>query len=185
MLMTAYASGVRVSELVKLQVRDIHSQRMLLHVRSGKGDKDRFSVLSKSLLRELRGYWLHFRPETWLFLNQAGNPMSSESAQRMFYAAKERAGVTSGHGIHSLRHSFATHLLESGIDLMVISRLLGHRQLSTTSKYLHVTNRHIRNVISPLDLLPRSNVDLSNVDLCSEDGPSGDGPQPKGEQRGT
>lgn len=155
MLMTAYASGVRVSELVKLQIGDIHSQRMLIHVRHGKGDKDRFTLLSQSLLNELRVYWRCFRPQTWLFLNRDGDPMSSESAQRIFYAAKDKAGIASGHGIHSLRHSFATHLLESGIDLTVISRLLGHRQLSTTSKYLHVTNRHIENIVSPLDLLPK------------------------------
>lgn len=153
MLMTAYASGIRVSELVNLQVRDIHSQRMLIHVRSGKGDKDRFTLLSKRLLNELRAYWLWCRPETWLFPNRYGEPMAVKSIQEIFYKAKRRAQVESGYGIHSLRHSFATHLLESGVELTVISRLLGHTRLSTTAVYLHVTNRHIVGIKSPLDLL--------------------------------
>lgn len=154
MLMTAYSAGLRVSELVNLQVKDIHSARMLIHVRSGKGDKDRFTLLSGRLLAELRAYWLWCRPETWLFLNRDGGPMSADSAQQIFYKAKTKAGIKTGQGIHSLRHSFATHLLESGVDMTLISRLLGHKNLSTTAIYLHVTNRHLSNIKSPLDLLP-------------------------------
>jgi site-specific recombinase XerD len=153
MLMTSYASGVRVGELVNLQVKDVHSQRMLIHVRSGKGDKDRFTLLSVRLLNELRAYWMQYRPETWLFPNRSGSQMAPSSIQHVYYQAKEKAAIETGHGIHSLRHSFATHLLEAGTELPDISRLLGHRSLSTTGKYLHVTNRQIQGIQSPLDLL--------------------------------
>jgi site-specific recombinase XerD len=153
MLMTAYASGVRVAELVRLRVDDIHSQRMLIHVRSGKGNKDRYTLLSARLLSELRTYWKQQRPRPWLFPNQHGAPLSVSTPQKVFHRAKQRAGITRGHGIHCLRHSFATHLLEAGVDLTVISRLLGHRSLSTTARYLHVTNRHVQGIRSPLDLL--------------------------------
>ena len=155
MLMTAYSAGLRVSELVNLQVKDIHSERRMIHVRSGKGDKDRFTLLSDRLLYELREYWRWARPETWLFLNQHGRPMSIDSAQQIFYKAKAKAGIQSGHGIHSLRHSFATHLLESGVDMSLIGRLLGHSNLSTTAIYLHVTNRHLSDIKNPLELLPQ------------------------------
>lgn len=155
MLMTAYSAGLRVSELVNLQVKDIRSDRMLIHVRGGKGDKDRFTLLSSRLLKELRAYWLWCRPKTWLFLNRNEVQLSTSSAQQIFYDAKEKADIQTGHGIHSLRHSFATHLLESGVDLTLISRLLGHKTLSTTAVYLHVTNRHLRDIKSPLDLLPK------------------------------
>ena len=154
MLMTAYSSGVRVRELVRIEIRDIHSERMLIHVRHGKRDKDRFTILSPRLLEELRRYWLDDRPPKWLFPGRNGGPLSTKSIASAYYKAKQKAGVESGHGIHSLRHSFATHLLESGVDLITISRLLGHSSLSTTAKYLHVTNRHIRNIRSPFDLLP-------------------------------
>ena len=153
MLMTSYASGVRVGELVKLGVEDIHSSRMLIHVRSGKGDKDRFTLLSTRLLDELRAYWKQHRPQLWLFPNRDGLPMSTSSIQQVFYDAKQRADIQHGHGIHSLRHSFATHLLEARVDLPTISGLLGHRSLSTTARYLHVTSRHIRGIQSPFDLL--------------------------------
>lgn len=153
MLMTSYASGVRVAELAALQIPDIHSQRMLIHVRSGKGDKDRFTILSPRLLDELRRYWSLYRPETWLFPNSDGQQIHPDSIGRVFYNAKRKANITSGNGIHCLRHSFATHLLESGVDLVTISRLLGHRHLSTTAKYLHVTSRHMQGINSPLDLL--------------------------------
>ena len=167
MLMTAYSAGLRVSELVNLQVKDIHSARMLIHVRSGKGDKDRFTLLSARLLEELRAYWLWCRPETWLFLNRDGGHMSADSAQQIFYKAKTKAGIETGHGIHSLRHSFATHLLESGVDMTLISRLLGHKNLSTTAIYLHVTNRHLSDIKSPLDLLPKP-VEPDDLDKPTE-----------------
>lgn len=153
MLMTTYGGGLRVSEVVNLKVTDIHSPRMMLHIRQGKGSKDRYTILSQRLLTELRQYWLDQRPEDWLFPNPHGKSLSRTCLQQVYYQAKERAGITRGGGIHALRHSFATHLLESGVDLTIIARLLGHRHLSTTTQYLHVTTKHVRGVRSPLDLL--------------------------------
>jgi len=152
--MTCYGAGLRVSELVHLQLDDIHSQRMLIHVRAGKGNKDRYTLLSPRLLSELRSYWRTYRPRPWLFVNRAGNgPLPTATAQKVFYLLKQRAGITRGHGIHSLRHSFASHLLEAGVDLPTLQRLLGHTSLATTAKYLHVTSKHLGSVRSPLDLL--------------------------------
>lgn len=154
LLMTAYAGGLRVSELVRLRPEEIHSERMLIRVRQGKGRKDRYTLLSASLLTELRSYWRAERPGEWLFPNRAGSDhLAVATAQKVYYAARERAGIAHGHGIHSLRHSFATHLLEAGVDLPTIQRLLGHTSLATTAKYLHVTSQHMRDARSPLDLL--------------------------------
>lgn len=154
MLMTAYAAGLRVSELVQLRVDDIRSERMLILVRSGKGDKDRYTLLSPRLLTELRSYWRQYRPSPWLFPGPQGNaPLTTHSPQKVFQQAKAKAGIKHGHGIHSLRHSFATHLLEAGVDLRTIQRLLGHTALSTTARYLHVTQKHLSSVNSPLELL--------------------------------
>jgi len=153
MLMTAYGGGLRVSEVVNLQIGDIHSERMLIHVRSGKGNKDRYTILSRRLLKELRDYWVAFQPDLWLFPNWYGQPLSTACLQKVYYASKQRAGITRGQGIHCLRHSFATHLLEAGVDLTTIGRLLGHRGLSTTARYLHVTTKHVQGIRSPLDLL--------------------------------
>jgi len=153
LLMTAYSAGLRVSELVHLCVDDIRSDRMLILVRGGKGDKDRYTLLSPRLLEELRGYWIQFRPRRWLFPGPKERPLSVSTPQRVFYRAKTKAGIKHGHGIHSLRHSFATHLLEAGVDVATIGRLLGHSALSTTAKYLHVTQKHLGSVKSPLDLL--------------------------------
>lgn len=154
MLMTAYGAGLRVSELVRLKPQDIHSERMLIRVDQGKGRKDRYTLLSPRLLEELRAYWRAYRPETWLFPSPRGSrPLHVTTAKQMYYAAKERAGITRGHGIHCLRHSFATHLLEAGADLLTIQRLLGHTKLSTTVRYLHVTSQHLAALSSPLELL--------------------------------
>ena len=154
LLMTAYAAGLRVSELVHLRPQDIDSKRMVIRVEQGKGRKDRYTLLSPRLLEELRGYWRMYRPAIWLFPGRDGSrPIDATTAQKLYYAAKERAGITRGHGIHCLRHSFATHLLEAGVDLPTIQRLLGHTSLSTTARYLHVTSQHLACVTSPLDLL--------------------------------
>ncbi len=153
MLMTTYGAGLRVSEVVQLKIVDIQSERMMIHVRNGKGSKDRYTILSDRLLKELREYWLAEQPEEWLFPNRQGQPLSTTALQVVYYKAKRRAGITRGHGIHCLRHSFATHLLEAGVDLTIIARLLGHRCLSTTARYLHVTNKHVQGIRSPLDLL--------------------------------
>jgi site-specific recombinase XerD len=154
LLMTAYGGGLRVSELVRLLPRDIHSERMLIRVNQGKGRKDRYTLLSPRLLEELRAYWRQFRPPHWLFSGKDGNrPLPIATAQKVFSTAKQRAGIQHGHGIHCLRHSFATHLMEAGVALPVIQRLMGHSCLSTTAKYLHVTSQHLSSLGSPLDLL--------------------------------
>ena len=153
MLMTTYGGGLRACELVRLEPHDIHSQRMLIHVRQGKGRKDRYTLLSESLLEELRLYWSVYRPQRWLFENRSGGAIAKGTAQSMFRQVKQRAGITRGHGIHCLRHSFATHLMEAGVPLPTIQRLMGHKSLTTTAKYLHVTSQHVAGVRSPLDLL--------------------------------
>jgi site-specific recombinase XerD len=164
LLMTAYGGGLRVSELVQLKIQDIHSDRMLIRVNQGKGRKDRYTLLSPRLLEELRAYWRQYRPRPWLFLGRDGSShLSPGTAQTVFYRCKERARIEHGHGIHSLRHSFATHLLEAGVELLIIQRLMGHTQLRTTAKYLHVTSQYLGNIRSPLDLLrPPSDTDEDN-----------------------
>ena len=154
LLMTAYGGGFRVSELVQLEPRDIHTERMLIRIDQGKGRKDRYTLLSPQLLEELRAYWREYRPQRWLFEGaKPGQHLAADSAGRLFDRAKLRAGIQHGHGIHSLRHSFATHLMEAGVALPVIQRLMGHTSLTTTAKYLHVTSQHLESIRSPLDLL--------------------------------
>lgn len=154
LLMTAYAAGLRVSELTRLRPVDIHSERMLIRVNQGKGRKDRYTLLSPRLLSELRAYWQLYRPNHWLFPGQRpAAPLTISTAQRAFDKAKKLAGIRHGQGIHSLRHSFASHLVESGIDLATLQRLLGHTSLATTATYLHVTEKRLSAVDSPLDLL--------------------------------
>ncbi len=155
LLRTAYATGLRVSELVHLQVSDIHSQRMLIRVDQGKGRKDRYTLLSARLLAELRDYFRMARPQTWLFPSpRIEGPISRSAAQDAYDKAKQRAGITRGRGIHTLRHCFATHLLEAGVDLKTIQELLGHRSILTTARYLRVSRKTLAATRSPLDLLP-------------------------------
>ena len=154
LMMTCYGAGLRVSELVRLQAQDIHSDRMLIHVREGKGRKDRFTLLSPRLLEELRNHWRIYRPKLWLFTGRdPSKPLPAGTAGQVFYNLKKRANIRHGHGIHSLRHSFATHLLEAGIDLPSLQRLLGHASLATTAGYLHVTSKHLQSFRSQLELL--------------------------------
>ncbi len=154
-LMTTYAAGLRLSEACHLQIGDIDSDRMTLRVEQGKGAKDRYTLLSPGLLKELRRYWIVHRPTLWLFA-RARNPQMpilAKSAARIFHAAKDRAGITKVGGIHALRHAFATHLLEAGTDVHTIQRLLGHGSLSTTARYFHLAQKHLSGAASPLDLL--------------------------------
>ncbi len=156
LLMTTYAAGLRLGEVCRLQVSDIESapERMCLKVRQGKGGKDRYTLLSPQLLTTLRQYWQDRRPRPWLFPNPSGDgPICDTTPQRMYHAACERAGLTNAAGIHTLRHSFATHLLEAGVDLHTIQRLLGHGHIATTMRYLHLAQHRLTGTTSPLDLL--------------------------------
>jgi integrase/recombinase XerD len=156
LLMTVYAAGLRVSEVVRLQLQDIESDpsRMLIRINQGKGNKDRYTLLSERLLAELRAYWKIECPRPWLFPDAKGKrPMSSGTAQKIYNRASRRAGIEQGRGIHTLRHCFATHLLDAGVDPRTIQFLMGHRSIKTTVHYLHVSRRNLMQVRSPLDLL--------------------------------
>ena len=155
-LMTTYAAGLRVSEVCALQVADIESapDRMCLKVRQGKGGQDRYTLLPPRLLESLRLYWHDHRPRPWLFPNAADDgPMRDQTAQRMYCAARDAAGIPREGGIHTLRHAFATHLLETGVDLPTLQRLLGHGHISTTMRYLHLARSRVTGTTSPLELL--------------------------------
>jgi integrase/recombinase XerD len=155
LLMTTYAAGLRVGEVVRLKLTDIESERLLLRIEQGKGRKDRYTLLSTRLLTELRAYWRLYRPAPWLFTGlDPQKPMPIGTAQKIYYHAKQRAGITHGHGIHTLRHCFATHLLEAGVDVRTIQMLLGHRSLDTTTRYLRITRQYLATLHSPFDLLP-------------------------------
>jgi len=153
LLMTAYATGVRVSELVRLKVSDIDSERMMVKVEQGKGRKDRYTILSQRLLEELRSYWKEHRSPIWLFPNRKGGSISIDYAQRIYNWAKHKAQIHKGKGIHTLRHCFATHLLEAGVDLVTIKTLLGHNSLQSTQRYLQIRQHKLTATGSPLDLL--------------------------------
>jgi integrase/recombinase XerD len=159
-LLTLYATGMRREELVHLKIDDIDSSRMLIHIRQGKGRKDRDVILSPKLLDELRQYWRRTEPKpiTYLFPgkgpHQKGDvPMQGKSVFDAVQQAARRAGLSKHVHPHTLRHSFATHLLESGADLHTIQLLLGHTDLRTTSRYLHLSERHLKAAASPLDSL--------------------------------
>jgi len=154
LLQVAYGCGLRLSELLHLQVRDIDSSRMVIHVRQGKGAKDRLVPLSLRLLEELRAYWRTCRPSTWLFPGQkTDSTLSAGNIQRRFSHLVKRIGLTKHCSMHTLRHSYATHLLEAGVDLLTLKALLGHTSLQTTARYLHVSTHRIQQAPSLLDLL--------------------------------
>lgn len=154
MLMLAYSSGLRVSEVVSIRTKDIDSSRMCILIKQAKGKKDRIVKLSPVLLIMLREYWNRYKParDGVLFEGQySGEPYSTRSLQLVLAAAKQKAGVLKPGSIHALRHSFATHLLDKGTDVTMIMKLLGHNDIKTTLRYLHVTNRDMLQIISPLD----------------------------------
>lgn len=151
MLMLAYSAGLRVSEIVNLKVENIDSKRMTIFIARAKGKKDRITVLSDRLLNELRTYYKEYKPKNYLFEGAGNKPYSIRSVQEVFSKAKREAGVRNKGGIHTLRHSYATHLLESGTDIRFIQELLGHNSINTTLRYTHVSIRTIRNIKSPLD----------------------------------
>ena len=155
-LMVAYSAGLRLSEILNLRVEDIDSARMVLRVRQGKGKKDRYTLLSPVMLERLRAYWKLYRPKTYLFASKRGDrPISESCLQRACTSAAREAGLAKGVGVHTLRHCFATHLLESGTPVPVIQRLLGHRSVTTTALYTHVSAQALHETTSPLDLLER------------------------------
>jgi len=159
LLMTLYATGVRRAELTHLKMGDIDSQRMVIHVRGGKGRKDRDVMLSPKLLDELRAHWRRFKrkPSTWLFpgnrWHTGDTPIDTKVVWYACQQAAQRAGIQKNVHPHTLRHCFATHLLEAGADLRTIQMLLGHRDLEETTIYLHLSERHLSATASPLDLL--------------------------------
>jgi len=157
-LMTVYGAGLRLDEACHLKAEQINRARMQIRVVQGKGRKDRYTLLSPKLLEELERYWQCFRPAHWLFpaSGDPQAPMDPRVGQKIFYTAVQRAGVPRKGGIHSLRHSFATHLLEAGVEITVVQRLLGHSSLSTTSNYLHVRQERLAQIKSPLQLLDLS-----------------------------
>lgn len=155
LLMTVYGAGLRVSEVVRLKPHHIESDRMLIRVEQAKGRVDRYTILQERLLEELRIYWRVYRPgREWLFPGSDRNqPLSVASAQRIYNQARDKAGITRGRGIHTLRHCFATHMLEAGEDIDSIQRWMGHKSIVTTSGYLHVCKPRQRTAKSPLDEL--------------------------------
>lgn len=153
LLMTTYGAGLRVSEVVRLRPEHIESDRHLIRVEQAKGGKDRYTVLPDRLLEELRNYWRVFHPNPWLFSGRdPSRPMPIGTAQKIFYLIRSRAGLTEG-SMHTLRHSFATHMLESGGDIYELKRLLGHSAIATTSGYIHISKKHLCEITSPLDRL--------------------------------
>jgi integrase/recombinase XerD len=155
-LTTAYAAGLRISEALRLEVRDIDSKRMVIHIRSAKNGKDRLVLLSPELLAKLRLYWVESRPRgRYLFPGRNGQPVHIDVIRRALQATVREVGIKKRVTLHSFRHGFATHLLEDGTDVRVIQALLGHSNLATTAHYTQVSTRNFKNVTSPLDRLTR------------------------------
>ncbi|MFD0671649.1 tyrosine-type recombinase/integrase [Cohnella sp. GCM10027633] len=153
-LLLTYSSGLRVSEVVRLKFGDLDADRRTLLVRQGKGRKDRITVLSEHAFAAVQTYILSYKPDKWLFPGQRPNsPISERSVQKMFEKALFDAEIKKDVSLHCLRHSFATHLLEGGIDIRYIQELLGHRNVQTTEIYTHVATRNIKNIKSPLDTM--------------------------------
>ena len=154
LLQITYACGLRLGEVVGLEVGSIDSARMLLHIHQGKGQKDRLVPLSPRLLEELRAYWRSYRPARWLFPNRQGSgPITDNAVQRLMKRVLKRACISKPASLHTLRHSFATHMVEAGVDIVTLQKILGHRQLSTTARYLHLRSDYLRQLPSLLDLL--------------------------------
>ena len=154
-LTITYSAGLRISETARLKVSDIDSKRMMVRVQQGKGGKDRYTILSQTALECLRQYWRAYRPKEWLFEGQKeGTHICISSIRQIFLEAKKCAGITKPVSPHTLRHSFATHLIEAGTSLHHVQLLLGHRSPTTTTVYLHVSKMNLAQVTSPLDSIP-------------------------------
>jgi site-specific recombinase XerD len=164
MMMMLYATGLRRAEMCHLKVSDIDSERMVIHVRQGKGARDRDVLLSPKLLETLREYWRWMKPKTYLFPGtvkgwRADVPITEKIVWQAVNEAAKRAGITKHVSPHSLRHCFATHMLEAGADLRTIQVLLGHAKLAHTTVYLHLSRRHLQAVPSPLEAIEVSSPD--------------------------
>lgn len=158
-LMLVYSAGLRVGEVVKLKPEDIDSKRMLVFIKGAKGRKDRYTMLSEKALEVLREYWKEYRPQKWLFLGQnKERHITTRTVEKIFSNACNDAGILKEVTVHSLRHSFATHLLESGVDLRYIQEILGHKSSKTTEIYTHVSTKDISKIKSPLDSLNSTKV---------------------------
>ena len=151
MLKLCYGMGLRVSEIPNLKITNIDSKRMLVHIENAKGKRDRYVTLPESVLNDLRNYYKIYRPKVYLFEGQFGKQYAIRSVQAVFKNAMEKAKINKSVGIHGLRHSYATHLLECGTDMIFIQKLLGHKDIKTTEIYAKVSNRHLQNIRSPLD----------------------------------
>lgn len=164
LIMTAYATGMRVSEVVSMRVADIDSDRMMIRIEQGKGRKDRYVMLSPNLLELLRAYWKMARPADWLFPGQrAGTHLTCKRVHQVCVKASAAAGLTKRATLRALRHSFVTHLLEAGANIRVIQILLGHRSLRTTGMYTHVSRETVCSTCSPLDLLPKAVAEIQKI----------------------
>lgn len=152
-----YSAGLRVSEVTNLQVQDIDKNRMLIHIRQAKGRKDRYTILSEATLRVLRQYVSEYKVSDWLFKGEKeGCPISVRTVQSIFKTACAKANIKKDVSVHSLRHSFATHLLEGGTDLRYIPELLGHKSSKTTEIYTHVSKKDLSKIHSPIDAIDLS-----------------------------
>jgi len=151
-LMITYSSGLRISETTRMKVSDIDSKRMTVRIENGKKGKDRYSILSQTALEVLRQYWIKYRPKEWLFEGQKKDShLTTSTIRYIFCAAKKKAGIRKPSSVHTLRHSFATHLIEAGTSLHHVQLLLGHKSPTTTTVYLHVSRHNLAQVTSPLD----------------------------------
>jgi integrase/recombinase XerD len=169
-LMTTYSAGLRASEVIVLKPEHIDSKRMLIKVENGKGGKDRYTLLSERLLKELRHYYKTFQPKTYLFPSSYKDKalLCYESVRSIYENARKKAGIKKGPGLHTLRHSFATHLLEAGYDIRKIQILMGHKSLSTTMIYLHVSRETLSKIKSPLDLFDPAITTDNGEEVCDE-----------------
>jgi site-specific recombinase XerD len=152
LIMLTYSAGLRVGEVLNLKLTDINSNRMQIMIRQAKGHKDRNVMLSELILKQLRIYWKEYRPAVYLFEGyKSHQPYSTRSSQELFKKSVRIAGIRRHVTMHTLRHSFATHMVEKGVDIHVVQRLLGHSYISTTSGYLHLQNNDINGTSSPID----------------------------------
>ena len=152
-LMLIYSGGLRIGESIRVRKEDVSFDRKTIFIKAGKGKKDRYTVLSDKMIDQLRGYLDSYQPDYWLFEGQNGGQYSSSSIQKVFRRAVKASGVNPYSTVHTLRHSFATHLLERGMDLRYIQELLGHSSSETTQIYTHITSKARNKLVSPLDFL--------------------------------